>query len=142
MDIEICDCARGKSLKTARNFKCMESIIKICGTISDKSDKYSIQISENQHIVGELGNFINHSCNFNCYIYVDKEIWLVAKRNIRKDEELTFNYNTTEYELSCPFDCFCGGLDCQGIIKGYKHLKQEEKEYLFPWLSPYLRLNK
>jgi hypothetical protein len=142
MDIEICTTVKGKSLKSVRLFKCYERIIKICGTVSDKPDKYSIQISENKHIVGELGNFVNHSCHSNCYIDVDKEIWLVAKRNIRKDEELTFNYNTTEYELSCPFQCFCGGFDCKGLIKGYKHLGQQEKEYLFPWLSPYLRLNK
>ena len=44
---------------------------------------------------GNVARFINHACRPNCYIHiVDGVIWIRAARNIRKGEELTYNYNT------------------------------------------------
>lgn len=51
---------------------------------------------------GAIARFVNHSCNPNCYVakwtigkYVRMGIF--AKRNILKNEELTFNYNVDRY---------------------------------------------
>ena len=48
--------------------------------------------------------FINHSCTPNCYFeVVDKTIWIRAARNIRRGEELTYDYKTIgEQEHSLP----------------------------------------
>ena len=44
---------------------------------------------------GNIARFINHSCTPNCYTIVkDQTIWIVAARNIRKGEELTYDYST------------------------------------------------
>ena len=44
---------------------------------------------------GNLARFINHSCRPNCYSDVGPEtIWIRASRNIRRREELTYNYYT------------------------------------------------
>jgi SET domain-containing protein len=44
---------------------------------------------------GNIARFINHSCRPNCYIDIkDGVIWIRAARNIRKGEELTYDYNT------------------------------------------------
>jgi len=44
---------------------------------------------------GNIARFINHSCTPNCYTWVIGEtIWIVAARNIRKGEELTYDYCT------------------------------------------------
>jgi SET domain-containing protein len=44
---------------------------------------------------GNIARFINHSCRPNCYVQVqDGVIWIRAARTIRKDEELTYNYQT------------------------------------------------
>ena len=44
---------------------------------------------------GNVARFINHGCKPNCYIDIKKGIiWIRAARNIRKGEELTYDYNT------------------------------------------------
>jgi SET domain-containing protein len=44
---------------------------------------------------GNIARFINHSCHPNCYIHIVGEtIWIRAARNIRKGEELTYDYMT------------------------------------------------
>jgi SET domain-containing protein len=58
---------------------------------------------------GNVARFINHSCRPNCYSWIqDGVIWIRAARNIRKGEELTYNYNTTgsaEIKCRCRPDC-------------------------------------
>jgi SET domain-containing protein len=42
---------------------------------------------------GNIARFINHSCKPNCWFeIVDKTIWIRAGRNIRRGEELTYDY--------------------------------------------------
>ena len=44
---------------------------------------------------GNIARFINHSCRPNCYSRVVGEtIWICAARNIRKGEEITYEYHT------------------------------------------------
>jgi hypothetical protein len=44
---------------------------------------------------GNIARYINHSCTPNCYTMINGDtIWIVAARNIRKGEELTYNYST------------------------------------------------
>lgn len=44
---------------------------------------------------GNIARYINHSCRPNCYTRVIGEtIWIIAARNIRKGEELTYDYST------------------------------------------------
>jgi hypothetical protein len=52
---------------------------------------------------GNLARFINHSCRPNCYVQVVGDIiWIRAARNIRKGEELTYDYMTDgEGQIQC-----------------------------------------
>jgi SET domain-containing protein len=44
---------------------------------------------------GNVARFINHACKPNCYTQVIGDtIWIRAARNIRKGEELTYDYST------------------------------------------------
>ena len=44
---------------------------------------------------GNIARFVNHSCAPNCYTRViGDKIWIIAARNIRKGQELTYNYLT------------------------------------------------
>lgn len=51
--------------------------------------------SRDANVGGNVARFINHSCTPNAYSQiVDKTIWIRAGRNIKKGEELTYDYNT------------------------------------------------
>jgi SET domain-containing protein len=44
---------------------------------------------------GNIARFINHSCRPNCYVEIAGDtIWIRAARNIRRGEELSYDYNT------------------------------------------------
>ena len=51
-----------------------------------------------------------------------------AKEKIEPGEKLTFNYLTTEWELSNKFKCECNSKNCYGKIKGFKHLSNTQKK--------------
>jgi SET domain-containing protein len=54
---------------------------------------------------GNLARYINHSCRPNCYTQiVGDTIWIRAARNIRKGEELTYDY-LTGGEAAIPCRC-------------------------------------
>lgn len=60
--------------------------------------------------------FVNHSCAANCEAQlVDGRIWIVAVREIRIGEEITFNYG---YDLEDyrEHQCVCGAANCAGYI--------------------------
>jgi SET domain-containing protein len=44
---------------------------------------------------GNIARYVNHSCNPNCYTQVTGDtIWIRAARNIRRGEEITYDYST------------------------------------------------
>jgi SET domain-containing protein len=44
---------------------------------------------------GNIARYINHACRPNCYVdVIGRHIWIRASRDIRKGEELTYDYNT------------------------------------------------
>jgi uncharacterized protein len=58
---------------------------------------------------GNIARFINHSCHPNCYVQiVGHTIWIRAARNLRKGEELTYDYMTDgegHIQCRCRADC-------------------------------------
>jgi uncharacterized protein len=49
--------------------------------------------SRDAAVGGNIARFINHSCTPNCrFEIVDKTIWIRAARDIRRGEELTYDY--------------------------------------------------
>ena len=57
---------------------------------------------------GNVARYINHACAPNCYTQVIGDtIWIRAARNIRKGEELTYDYST-DGEGSIPCRCSPG----------------------------------
>ncbi len=77
--------------------------------------------------------YINHSCDPNCEVdIVDNKIWISSIKNIKKGDELSYDYG---YEFD-PKDfndhvCKCGAKKCIGFIissddwkKYLKHIKK------------------
>ncbi|KAK2465154.1 hypothetical protein APHAL10511_002846 [Amanita phalloides] len=71
---------------------------------------------------GGIGRFANHSCNPNCYVAKwtigdHVRMGIFSKRDIRKYEEITFNYNVDRYGHQAQ-PCYCGESNCVGFIGG------------------------
>jgi uncharacterized protein len=57
---------------------------------------------------GNVARFVNHACRPNCYTQVVGDtIWIRAGRNIRRGEELTYNYYT-KGTAGIPCNCVPG----------------------------------
>jgi hypothetical protein len=116
-----------------------ERLFLVTGRAVDRPDKYSIQIGDRAHLTpdGAPWSLVNHSCVPNTAI--DFARWdLYALRAIHPGEELGWNYLTTEWELSCPFECGCGADGCDLQIAGFKYLASDRRSQLRPLLSPYI----
>jgi len=60
--------------------------------------------------------FLNHSCAPNCEAVCEEgRVWIVALRDIRPGEEITFNYgyDLTDYR---EHPCRCGAPGCAGYM--------------------------
>lgn len=123
-----------------------ERIFHIEGERTLKPTRYSVQIDDKVHI--DLGQqplelildryywrFMNHHCEPSALLR-GQEVY--AERSIAAWEEITFNYNTTEYEMAEAFACQCGSARCLGKVQGFKSLSSAERQALRPWLAPYL----
>ena len=69
---------------------------------------------------GNMARFINHSCDPNCetrkwHVRGELCIGIFTKKDIKEDEELTFNYDfdlcKTRYQK-----CLCGSSNCRGYL--------------------------
>ena len=58
---------------------------------------------------GNIARYVNHSCTPNCYTRVIGDtIWIIAARNIRKGEVLSYDYSTDgvgSIRCRCRPDC-------------------------------------
>jgi len=87
------------------------------------------------------GMLMNHSCD-PCVI--NPEGWGsdaedVAARDIKKGEELTFDYITFEDESGVDFDCACGADSCRGPVRLFEDLPEKEQKRLMPFINDVLR---
>lgn len=138
---------KGSGIFSTREFFKEKEIFQFKGVIlpAEKASQYALQIEDDLFLESTEGfdNNLNHSCDPNCYVkFKERGVFLVAKRNIGKDEELTFDYDTTEYDMinsECSFMCLCGERNCRGEIKGFRYLSREEKIKLQPFLSFFLQ---
>lgn len=108
-----------KGLFSGQSFSSKDVVYIPKGKIISRPTRESIQIDTNKHIdVMDEGKYINHSCNPNCEVQNGK---LIAIKNIKEGDEITFNYNHSEDELSHPFTCLC----CGKIIRGAKYVTEK-----------------
>lgn len=81
---------------------------------------YIFAIDDEFDLDGAVGwnpaRFINHSCDPNCEAeMIDGHIWIIARRDIASEEEISFNYS---YDLDVykEHPCRCGSSNCVGYI--------------------------
>ena len=60
---------------------------------------------------------INHSCDPNCEVDgVGLKLWIYAVKDIKKNEELTYDYGFSFDKDYKDFPCRCGAKKCVGFI--------------------------
>ncbi len=92
---------------------------------------YIFQLNKKQDIDGNVSwnpaKYINHSCSPNCdYDIINNRIWIFSKRDIKKGEELNYDY---DYDLNDYQDhpCKCGSKECLGFIIGKRYRNKFKK---------------
>jgi hypothetical protein len=111
-----------RSLITKRAYSKGEVICEIpTEKFFDKANRSTVQISRDKHTeVGKL-SALNHSCDPD--VILDTEnLLMVARRDIKKGEELSFFYPSTEWEMNAPFICVCGASNCIHVVAGARFL--------------------
>ncbi len=110
--------------------------------------KYSLQVGHELHL-DQRGardatdrvrrfywRYMNHGCEPSTRI-VDRQV--VALRDIGALEAVTFDYNTTEYDMAEPFRCSCRSRWCVGVVRGARHLTPAQRARVEHLLPDYLK---
>ena len=64
-----------------------------------------------------IARLINHSCNPNCEVFGEGlKIWVYAMKDIKKGEELSYDYGFSFDENFREFPCNCRSKNCVGFI--------------------------
>lgn len=124
-------------------------LFRLEGVTTPRPSRHSLQVGEQLHL--DLGpghsreeileryfwRFMNHSCDPS----VEIRGWeVVARRNLEPAEAVTYNYNTTEWDMAEPFRCRCGSPRCLQMIRGFKHLSAADRASLSAVAPHLLRL--
>ena len=147
MSVQIIQTPHGFSLIATHGFAPGEHVLDLAGIPKSTKDRYSIQISLDEHLHpfdAHQGSpdtcqtpwmYTNHSCNPNVVI---RGLAYIAIRQIQPEESITFDYETTELEMAEPFTCACQAETCRGLIRGFRHLSKLQRNALAEQTASYL----
>ena len=87
----------------------------------NKKDIYLFNLNNKYDLDGDFkfntARLINHSCDPNCEVEgVGLKLWISAIKNIKKGEELTYDYGFSYDKDYKQFPCKCGKQNCDGYI--------------------------
>lgn len=75
-----------------------------------------------------IAAFINHCCDPNCETdEIDGKIWIVALRDIKPGEELTYDYCLFDGEEDDEAPCYCGAKNCRGTMYSEEEIERQRK---------------
>jgi hypothetical protein len=147
MSVKIIQTPHGFSLIATRGFAPGEHVLDLTGITKSTKDRYSIQISLDEHLhpfdesqantetCTTPWMYTNHSCNPNVVI---RGLAYIAICQIKPDDAITFDYETTELEMAEPFTCACQAETCRGLIRGFRHLTELQRDALAEQTASYL----
>lgn len=100
--------------------------------VHDEPGSY-LQVT-NKWYIGPSGSkydFINHSCDPNCYVsIIGKRAFLYSIYLIKSNTELTFDYSISSTDTldDWSMSCNCKSYKCRKVISGFKYLDDKLKE--------------
>ncbi len=124
---------KGRGLYATKNIKEGTRIIDYVGKVitkkqTEESEKfnnnkpiYLFNLNKKYDLDGDVSwntaRLINHSCSNNCdYNGTGLKLWVIAIRNIKKNEEITADYGFGYDQNYKQFHCKCGSENCCGYI--------------------------
>lgn len=112
----------GKGVFASRDFKVGEIVLRwdISNVLSEnevskmtqEETRYITFLDDKYVLMQEPERFVNHSCDANT---TAKQFCDVAKRDIKRGEEITANYQE-ELPPNTYMECHCGSPSCIGAI--------------------------
>jgi len=93
----------------------------------DREETYLYGLSDGKTVIDGDGiaAFVNHCCDPNCEIdEIDGHVWIIALRNIKPNEELTYDYNLYDGDDDAP--CYCGARNCRGSMYSEEELAKKK----------------
>ncbi|EKG03260.1 hypothetical protein TCSYLVIO_005710 [Trypanosoma cruzi] len=133
----------GQTAYAAANIALGEVLFHSTGLVVPFPTMYTICVGDNKHLLfGDAAECIAHHCDPNLQVVVHEEngtFDFVALRSITVGEMLNFNYCTTEWTMNSPFVCLCESVHCAGTIRGFLHLKETDRQRLWPITSPVVK---
>ena len=110
----------GEKITKAESNRRGDSVLHKAKDDTTKGAVYIFELNKRYDIDGNVwwnpARFINHSCNPNCEPINNKgKIWILAIKNIKKGEEITYNYGYSIDEYH-EHPCRCGAPNCIGYI--------------------------
>ena len=129
------DSDTGRGLYSKKRYIHGQILLYLEGNYFPYPTRTSIQITNDKHIENWEGGHMNHHCDPNTEIKIHKNFigknphnknlpgliaLVVAKKDIYIGEEITFDYETTEFELAEPFACSCHGRWIRGKVHRYQ----------------------
>ena len=129
--------ALGRGVFATRAVPAGAVVVRLSAVFDDEPGRYTIQVDERRHqaFTDETDDYLNHSCTPNTRLDGER-LCFVAVRDIAVDEEVTFHYGSTEWDMAEPFACRCDGLARE--IRGFRHLSDGEQEALAPLVAGWL----
>jgi hypothetical protein len=115
---------KGTSLFSSKAYKKGDTICTFGAALTlETPNQKTIQIGDKKHIHldPDILQYTNHHCDPNVF-YNSKTMQVETIKDIEIDDEITFFYPSTEWDMSDPFECKCGSEKCIHIIKGAKDL--------------------
>ena len=122
-----------RGLYASKNIKPGEKVIEYVGKLITKKETeenpkfdngkaiYLFNLNNRYDLDGDFtyntARLINHSCNPNCEVESKGlKLWISSIRDIKKNEELSYDYGFGFDENYKEFPCKCGSNNCCGYI--------------------------
>jgi uncharacterized protein len=134
---------KGRGVYALRRFAAGETVI--VGLVARPETQrtvYSIQLDWDRHaLFEEPAVLINHSCQPNVVVSGNRfgGYDFIALHDIATDEEIAFDYATTEFESIAVPNCICGARACRGSSGGFIKLPADHPLRSRGLVAPYLR---
>ncbi len=135
----------GRGVYAARRIKRGERVIEYKGEVitwketdrrpasdpDDENHTFFFSLDDNRHVIdaavgGNSARWINHSCAPNCETEEEEgRVWIQAMRDIKRGEELFYDYSLITDERKTPavkkkYQCLCGARRCRGTMLALK----------------------